>query len=85
VRLTLSRKARHTVSGTDATSRYRQPVILAPGDYDAWLSRDTCTANAKALLQRNLDGDLQFYRVLRDVNSSMFEGDPGIKAAFAGA
>lgn len=41
--------------------------------------------DVKALFQRNLDGYLQFHRVSRETNSSKFEGDLGIKAAFAGA
>lgn len=63
----------------------RQPVILEPDAYDAWLSTETSTPDAKALLQRNLDGELQFHRVSRNINSSKFEGDPGINVAFAGA
>ncbi|MCY1325918.1 putative SOS response-associated peptidase YedK [compost metagenome] len=63
----------------------RQPVILEPEAYDVWLSSETTTPDAKALLQRNLDGELEFHRVSRDINSSRFEGDPGINVAFAGA
>ncbi|MBD9488740.1 SOS response-associated peptidase family protein [Ensifer sp. ENS11] len=63
----------------------RQPVILVPEAYDDWLSPDTGTPDAKALIQRKLDADLQFHRVSRDINSSRFEGDPGINSAFEGA
>jgi len=39
----------------------RQPVILDPGAYDAWLDPETPAAEVKPLLARNLDGDLQFH------------------------
>ena len=38
----------------------RQPAILDPAVYDAWL--DPATPEPKALLDRNLDGELQFHR-----------------------
>jgi putative SOS response-associated peptidase YedK len=49
----------------------RQPVVLDPDVYDAWLDPETPAADAKQLLQENLDGDLQFHRVCRDVNASI--------------
>ncbi|MBP1873562.1 putative SOS response-associated peptidase YedK [Ensifer adhaerens] len=58
----------------------RQPIILDPTAYDEWLSAETSVADAKALLGRNLDNQLQFHRVSRDINSSKFNGDPGILA-----
>ncbi|GLS28430.1 Putative SOS response-associated peptidase YedK [Mesorhizobium albiziae] len=48
----------------------RQPVILDPEIYDAWLNPDTPPADAKKLLHENLDAGLEFYRVGRDVNTS---------------
>lgn len=52
----------------------RMPVILEQSVYEAWLDPATPAAEAKALLSRNLDGDLLFHRVDRQVNSSKFEG-----------
>ena len=53
----------------------RQPVILDPSDYDAWLDPETSAADAKAMiLAHNLDGDLQFHRVSRTVNSVKNQG-----------
>ncbi|MDB5523885.1 MAG: hypothetical protein JWM58_1648 [Rhizobium sp.] len=57
----------------------RMPVILDPEYYDAWLSARTPLADLKPmLLDHNLNGRLQFHQVSRDVNSSRFDGDPGI-------
>lgn len=53
----------------------RQPVILDPAVYDAWL--DPSTPELKSLLNRNLDGELQFHRVSRDVNSTKDRSDKG--------
>jgi putative SOS response-associated peptidase YedK len=52
----------------------RQPVILDPAVYDAWLDPKTPAAEANKLLARNLDGDLQFHRVSRTVNSMKNQG-----------
>ena len=52
----------------------RQPVILDPGAYDAWLDPATPSAEAKACSARNLDGELQFHRVSRTVNSVKNQG-----------
>jgi putative SOS response-associated peptidase YedK len=51
----------------------RQPAILDPAVYDAWL--DPATPEPKALLDRNLDGQLQFHRVSREVNSTKDRAD----------
>lgn len=51
----------------------RQPVILAPEFYDAWLSAETTVQEATELLKHGLDGQLQFHRVSRDVNSSKLQ------------
>jgi putative SOS response-associated peptidase YedK len=52
----------------------RQPIILNPAAYDAWLDPATPAAVAKALLAHNLDGELQFRRVSRAVNSVKNQG-----------
>jgi putative SOS response-associated peptidase YedK len=52
----------------------RQPVILDEPAYDVWLDPATPAAEAKALLARNLDGELQFRRVSRAVNSVKNQG-----------
>ena len=44
----------------------RQPAILDPAAYDAWLDPATPAAEVKPLLDHNLDGELQFYRVDRE-------------------
>jgi putative SOS response-associated peptidase YedK len=54
----------------------RQPVILDADVYDAWLDPETPPGDAKQLLHENLDGDLEFYRVSRDVNTSAKDGQP---------
>lgn len=51
----------------------RQPVILDPEIYDAWLDPETPPADAKQLLHENLDSDLEFHRVGREVNGSTIE------------
>jgi putative SOS response-associated peptidase YedK len=48
----------------------RQPIILDPAAYDAWLDLTTSVADAKGLLKHDVDDGLQFYRVHRAVNSS---------------
>ncbi len=48
----------------------RQPIILEPSVYDAWLDPATSAEAATDLLRRDLDGDLQFYRVGREVNTT---------------
>lgn len=53
----------------------RQPVILDPAAYDAWLDPSTSAAKAKSLLAMDLDGALEFHRVDRQVNTYKFEGD----------
>jgi len=52
----------------------RQPVILDPEIYDAWLDPETPPGDAKQLLHENLDGELEFYRVGREVNATRVEG-----------
>ena len=57
----------------------RQPVVLDPTVYDAWLDAQTPVAAAKGLLLANLDGDLQFHRVSRTVNSVKNQGSDCIE------
>lgn len=59
----------------------RQPAILAPVAYDAWLDPSTPAAEIKPLLARNLDGDLQFHRVDRGVNASNRKDKPNDHSA----
>ncbi len=54
-------------------------MILDPATYDAWLDQATPAAEAKGLLAANLDGDLQFHRVSRTVNSVKNEGGDSIR------
>lgn len=57
----------------------RQPIILDPAAYDAWLDPATPVADAKTLLRRDLDGELQFRRVGREVNVTRGGADhPGL-------
>jgi putative SOS response-associated peptidase YedK len=49
----------------------RQPVILDQSYYDAWLSPETPTGDLMDVLSHDIDDDLQFHRVSRDVNSSV--------------
>jgi putative SOS response-associated peptidase YedK len=47
----------------------RQPIILEQAAYDDWLDPATPAKVAKELLTHNLNGELQFRRVSRAVNS----------------
>lgn len=56
----------------------RQPVILDPLDYDEWLDPDAPGEDLKSLLlDRNIDRQLEMYRVGREVNSNRAQG-PGL-------
>ena len=57
----------------------RQPVILDPTVYDAWLDPQTPEVAAKGPLLANLNGDLQFHRVSRTVNSVKNRGSDCIE------
>jgi putative SOS response-associated peptidase YedK len=48
----------------------RQPIILHPSVYGDWLDPAVSVQDAKALLDNDLDGDLEFYRVSRAVNGT---------------
>jgi putative SOS response-associated peptidase YedK len=50
-------------------------VILKPEAYADWIAPSTSAADAKALLKQHLGGDLQMYRVDRQINSSRWPGD----------
>ncbi|MEQ1956080.1 SOS response-associated peptidase [Mesorhizobium sp. CN2-181] len=51
----------------------RQPVILDPAYYDAWLDPATPVSDLTDILSHDIDGKLQFHRVSRDVNASTKE------------
>ena len=53
----------------------RMPVILDPAVYDVWLDPATSAGEVKGLLGHNLDGELQFHRVDRAVNSTKDRSD----------
>jgi putative SOS response-associated peptidase YedK len=67
-----------TASAVEPVSQIhdRMPVILDPEAYDAWLDPATSLEQATDQLGRNLNADLRFYRVGRQVNSSKYEGGP---------
>jgi putative SOS response-associated peptidase YedK len=53
----------------------RMPIILSPDAYGAWLDTEVQGKAAKALLfGAQIDGQLEFHRVSRDVNNSRYEG-----------
>ncbi|WP_295808862.1 SOS response-associated peptidase [uncultured Nitratireductor sp.] len=56
----------------------RQPIILDPDFYDAWLDPEASVEDAKAVLVHDLDEQLVMHRVSRDVNSSRFQGASAI-------
>lgn len=59
----------------------RMPIILDTAAYDAWLDPETPVTQAKELLRQNLDGQLTFHRVGRQVNSSRYQGEDAIEPA----
>jgi putative SOS response-associated peptidase YedK len=53
----------------------RMPIILAPEAYGTWLNTEVQGKDAKSLLlDAQIDSQLEFYRVGREVNSSRYEG-----------
>ena len=62
----------------------RQPAILAPEAYNAWMDPATPAADVKPLLANTLDGDLQFHRVDRRVNASSKTDKPNDDASMIG-
>jgi putative SOS response-associated peptidase YedK len=51
----------------------RQPVVLDTALYDAWLDPATPVADLKGILGQELNGQLQFHRVSREVNASTID------------
>ncbi len=62
----------------------RQPVILDPAYYDAWLDPATPAGDVKALLSHDINGQLQFNRVGREVNSSAINKQPNDHSGLVG-
>jgi putative SOS response-associated peptidase YedK len=60
----------------------RQPVILDQEVYDAWLDPETPPQDAKQLIHDNIDGDLEFHRVSRDVNATVKDGQRNDRSHF---
>lgn len=56
----------------------RMPVILNPMVYDDWLNPATDAAAVKELLTDNLNGELEFYRVGRRVNSARYQENDAV-------
>jgi putative SOS response-associated peptidase YedK len=52
----------------------RMPLILDPSAYDAWLDLETSVPEAKAVLMHQINNQLTYHRVSRNVNSSKYEG-----------
>tara|TARA_R110002124_G_scaffold16882_7_gene71449 strand:+ start:13043 stop:13732 length:690 start_codon:yes stop_codon:yes gene_type:complete len=53
----------------------RMPVILSPDAYNAWFNTEIQGPDAKALLLGSqIDSQLEYHRVSRDVNNSRYEG-----------
>ena len=52
----------------------RQPLVLDPADYDAWLDPATSMEELWAILDRHINGRMQFHRVDRQVNSNKWQG-----------
>jgi putative SOS response-associated peptidase YedK len=58
----------------------RHPVILSPDVYEAWLDRGTPARDVGALLDRNLDGTLEFHRIRYDEDADDSADDSSGKA-----
>ena len=54
----------------------RQPLILDPAYYDAWLNPQTPAGDLKDILRHDIDGNLQFYRVGREINAAAINKQP---------
>ena len=52
----------------------RMPIILTPDTWADWLNLETDRDDAAGLLASNLGGDLESYRVGREVNSNRAQG-----------
>ena len=54
----------------------RMPIILDPDAYSSWLDTGIAGADAKAvLIDGQIDDQLEFFRVGREVNSSRYPGE----------
>lgn len=62
----------------------RQPLILDQAYYDAWLDPATPKEYLKDILSHDIDGQLQFNRVGRDVNSTVINKQPNDHPALVG-
>ncbi|WP_292577795.1 SOS response-associated peptidase family protein [Mesorhizobium sp.] len=62
----------------------RQPVILNPAYYDAWLNAETPAGDLKGLLSHDIDAQLQFNRVGREVNSAAINKQPNDHSGLVG-
>lgn len=54
----------------------RQPLMLDPAYYDSWLDPTMPAGDLKDILSHDIDGQLQFYRVGRDVNAAAINKQP---------
>ena len=54
----------------------RQPLILDPAYYEAWLDPKSPAGDLKDILNHDIDGQLQFYRVGREVNAAAVNKQP---------
>ncbi|UCI10476.1 SOS response-associated peptidase family protein [Mesorhizobium sp. B1-1-8] len=54
----------------------RQPLILDRAYYDAWLDPKTPVGDLRDILSRDIDGQLQFYRVGREINACIKDKQP---------
>lgn len=57
----------------------RQPIMLDPAAYDAWLDPETPAADVKGLLDQRLNDQSQFHRVGREVNAAAVNKQPNDK------
>jgi len=59
----------------------RQPIMLDPAVYDAWLDPQTPAENVKGLLGQRINGECRFARVSRDVNAAAINKQPNDRAS----
>lgn len=62
----------------------RQPLILDQANYDAWLDPATPKDSLKDILSHDIDGQLQFNRVGREVNTSAVNKLPNDHSGLVG-
>ena len=82
----MSPAAQSSPAGRRAESKThdRQPAILDQAYYDAWLDPGTPKEYLKDILSHDIDGQLQFNRVGRDVNSTVINRQPNDHPALVG-